>query len=722
MGSRQPTSHDFLISRDNDDDHYGVWRFDPEAAELLTPLPLSPDAHLDRSHRLAAVGDYLLEWWPQDLAGDAPCYPFRLLSFDPGSADPLAATPLQQGQWAKGKYFGYRAHYSRDPNEGELLELIPLTSFVLSFIPAAGRGTFELWNFDPRPTQPGDADPLPGPYQAQEAFPLIQSGHELLPMGNYVLDRLPDKRGYRVWSFDPQSRVPLAQPVVTEGEFASIDVRHRLMPIGDRILDWIPEEGSYRLWSFDPKRADPLCGPLREGQLPAALGPRVTLLGVQPRIPVGKDKYTPGTIDFMRERIAHVVYYMLESRSFDNACGWLYEKGAEGVHFVGADGPYQGASTDYCNRDGDRRVNVSKFKGGALSEDWVLSSPAQDPFHGNPDTLVQMFGADSPGYPARARPDMSGFVLSSAADDVMESFTPEQLPILNGLARSFASSDAWFSSIPGGTDINRAYSVTGSAFAELSTWEGGNAYEYWPKTARRQSIWKVLWSNGVTDWKIYNAIEWMNQVFTYHLYLEGQVPTVDANRADYVASFDQFLQDALAGELPAFSFLEPVWIAPTGTTSYHPGASLVPGEVMLNEIYAALRGGPAWDRTTLVVTFDKAGGIYDHVAPPYAEKAWPNDSSDGFHFDLMGPRVPAIVASPWTKPQTVFRSGGPVPFDSTSFAATLLAWFGIPKARWGLGDRVHHAPTFEGVLLEEAPRKDAPVLTPPYDKDHPRRR
>jgi hypothetical protein len=77
------------------------------------------------------------------------------------------------------------------------------------------------------------------------------------------------------------------------------------------------------------------------------------------------------------------------------------------------------------------------------------------------------------------------------------------------------------------------------------------------------------------------------------------------------------------------------------------------------------------------------------------------------------------MVSPWIKEQSVFRAEGDVPFDSTSFAATLLDWFGVPKSLWGLGDRMEIAPTFETVLQAPEPRTDAPTLTPPYDKSFP---
>jgi Phosphoesterase family len=87
---------------------------------------------------------------------------------------------------------------------------------------------------------------------------------------------------------------------------------------------------------------------------------------------------------------------------------------------------------------------------------------------------------------------------------------------------------------------------------------------------------------------------------------------------------------------------------------------------------------------------------------------------------LMGVRVPTIVVSPWIEAQTVFRSPTPVAYDSTSFMATLLQWYGIPKSRWGLGARTANAPSFEGVLQRASPRPDAPSFTPPYDKAFPR--
>jgi phospholipase C len=374
--------------------------------------------------------------------------------------------------------------------------------------------------------------------------------------------------------------------------------------------------------------------------------------------------------------------------------------------------------------DGDQKVFLTKYNDGKLSDKIDLEMFEYDPYHDGSDVMRQFFYANRDGYAQRAVPDLGGFIWNNCNRQVMQTYTPEQLPVINGLAGNFAISDRWFCSLPSSTDANRACALTGSAMMELNNFMSPPQYNYWPQQPHRPSIFKLLWTNGFTDWKIYNSTQWLDHVFTYELFLEGQIPTVDddvqKSKQNYVAPIDNFYAAAANGQLPAFSFLEPIWIAIGGTTSYHPGADLIPGEEQLNKIYTALRNGPDWEETLLIITFDEHGGIFDHVAPPYAENPWPNDQNDGFKYDLMGPRVPTILVSPWIDEKTVFRSESEVEYDATSFLATLLEWCGIPRERWFLGERTNHAPTFEGVLTLPESRKDCPTKFPlPYDKNFP---
>jgi phospholipase C len=743
--------YDFVLARGLDTDAYSLWRVDYSTEELLLRVPLADDAKFDRTHQMAPIGRYLLEWGPMMLKEYEPCFPYRLLEFDPTSKHPLAGKAVKSGLWSKQKFWGARPDFGNPEganegfDSGDALLLVPLGGFVLNVIPTEGRGTFKLWNFDPNlhnvdlnalsadSFNAHSSDPLPQTYSygtPQGSFDTIDYGHELIGMGNYVLDRKPETGEYWVWSFDPKSAMPLGQPAIQSGRWEDIEPHHQFVALGDRLLDWVPSDGRYRLWEFDPKSTNPLRGPIRHGRLPAAFDVNTTLTGIQPILPINPAfKSTPGTIDFMRDKIKHVVYLMLENRSFDHVCGWLYEKGEKGVNFVGRDGPFDGASLDMFNvdpgaRGGPRKVYLSKYNDGKLSDDVELDFLAQDPYHDKADVMRQFFFNQPDGYAKRETPGMGGFVWNNGVHQVMWTYTPEQLPVLNGLAKEFAVSDAWFCPMPSCTDPNRAFAFTGSAVGELNNFQNGPQYQLWPTAPHRSSIWKTLWTNGFDDWRFYNSVIWMKFVHTYHLFLEGQIPSVDAAIAkdptSFIASVEQFKKDALAGKLPRFSYLEPVWIGGPGTTSYHPGADPVLGERALNELYEAMKNGPAWNQTLFVITFDEHGGLFDHAPPPYAVNPWPNDVNDGFRYDMMGVRVPGILVSPLIEQHTVFRSPTPVAYDSTSILATLLNWYGIPKARWGLGDRVDHAPTFENVIQRAEPRVDAPTFTPPYDKSFPR--
>lgn len=728
----------FALRRQAGSDAYTAYAFKPRSAQPFQDVPMADHARFPAADRLMQVGGYLISWTPP--TPDNPEIHYRVVNYDRDSGNPLAERTVSYGTWDKEKFFGdYR------PNFGasfEQIELIGLPGYVLSVVPAAGRRSYQLWSFDPE----AEYDCLSAGEFTSGGFRDIGADRELHAIGNYVLDRRGDS--YRVWSFDPQSSPPLALPTIQEGHWHHIGERDAMTVVGEWVVTWKPDalaEGC-RIWRFDPRHADPLGGePINTAPVPAGFEADATLFGVVPSQPIHPDlAKTPGTIEFMRQEIQHVVYYMLESRSFDNVLGWLYERGQkDGLNWIGPDHDgFRGLDRSMSNPlpDGQQAM-VSQYMDGKLSNDFVLGGPAQDPWHDNSDVLMQMFHGYR-GYQQRERPTMDGFAWNQASAAVLSSFSPQQLSVLNGLARAFAVSDDWFSSVPGGTDLNRGFSVSGSAYNRLGSWEGGNPYQDWPDIPHRQSLWKALWNHGQQDWKIYYSILWKQAVFTYQLFLKGQIPEVDAAWAKavlaakpyndlpnsrWIAPLQQFFDDIKNDALPRFSYLEPAWVG-AECTSYHPGssasglASVVPGERALNDIYQALSSNEKlWSKTLLVVTFDKNGGLFDHVPPPYARKPWPHDLVDGFGFDVMGPRVPAVFASPWIRAQSVLRGPDGRSFDATSFAATLLNWFGIARGTWGMGDRITDVPTFESVFTESQPRGEAPQLTVPYDRDFPRK-
>ncbi|PYE88192.1 alkaline phosphatase family protein [Phyllobacterium leguminum] len=395
---------------------------------------------------------------------------------------------------------------------------------------------------------------------------------------------------------------------------------------------------------------------------------------------------------------------------------------------------YDGQTYCFGQSDSDKRWFIWPVSavgaGDAVAQGhWYHFYPAMFPFvdaattycFGQSSSTSWFVNTISPkGCPAS--PQMQGFVNDynlSKSFEIMNYYDSSLLDPLTTLAKQFAVSDAWFCSLPGPTDPNRAFSLTGSSFGLVANFESGAIYNNWPNAPRRPSVWDTLWAHGNKDWKLYDQSLWGNFHYTYHLFLEGHIQEVNQSPDTFRADISDFYSAARAGTLPAFSFIEPAWMGnSSGVTanSCHPPSEMEPGLQLVADIYNALSQGPDFDHTLFIITFDEHGGIYDHVPPPPANNAYRHDSSE--NFDLLGVRVPTLLISPWIDQATVFRptqSGRH--YDATSFLATLLLWQGIPASNWWLGNRIRAAATFESVFQSTNIRTDAPriVAAPPTD-------
>jgi phospholipase C len=124
----------------------------------------------------------------------------------------------------------------------------------------------------------------------------------------------------------------------------------------------------------------------------------------------------------------------------------------------------------------------------------------------------------------------------------------------------------------------------------------------------------------------------------------------------------------------------------------HPPHNIAYGEQLVAQVYNAVRAGPKWRQTLLIITYDEHGGCYDHVPPPPAVP--PDGTRASLPFKRYGVRVPAVIVSPYVRKGTVIRPPGATPFDHTSIAATLRALYGIRP----LTARDAAAPDLLGVL------------------------
>jgi phospholipase C len=417
------------------------------------------------------------------------------------------------------------------------------------------------------------------------------------------------------------------------------------------------------------------------------------------------------------DQIEHVVLVMLENRSFDQMLGFLYPKADD---FDGLDGTE-------TNLD-ENGTKVRVFKVTAEMQN-AYYYPLANPDEGYLATNDQLFGSDTP--PVSGVASNGGFVRSLAnylaghghskqhpldaklkgagPTSIMGMYVPETLPVLSGLAKGFAVCDRWFASVPTQTFPNRAFAVAGTALGYVDNSAHGHPAFDTP------SVFGRLAEKNKT-WKIYG---WSGEPLT-----AGDFPDTIAPgpHGEVVKGFARFQSDVTAGQLPAFSYIEPEWATypKAGDTpdvikkkmqlqnDQHPVSNLAVGEKMLFDVYNALRSNPkTWAKTLLIITYDEHGGNYDHVPPPTGAIAPDNVvGPSGFDFTRFGVRVPAVLVSPLIEAGTKLRApvSGP-PFDHTSIIATLRACFGIGK----LNKRDAAAPHVGSALTRAQPRTDDPL-------------
>lgn len=426
------------------------------------------------------------------------------------------------------------------------------------------------------------------------------------------------------------------------------------------------------------------------------------------------------------EHVEHVVVLMLENRSFDNLLGWLYTDAPpprgqdfDGLH-AGLWNPLNGLDPDglpyieqvFVRRNGDKG-----------DPDFTLPHP--DPGEGYRDTNHQLFQHYQVATEYPPAPTNMGFVdnymnamvygtyaFGDAPTDpraIMTCFTPEQVPVLSELARSFAVCDRWFCSVPSQTLPNRDFVHAASSCGQVNN--KPNAL------CDARTIFQQITDakRPELSWRVYSGTA-KGQPFSLTRTIMTQLLD-QAFDANFLGLAD-FHADAAAGRLPSYAFLEPQFSGP-GQNDQHPPADLRSGEQLIADVYASLSGSPQWEQTLFVITYDEHGGCYDHVAPPKGAK--PPDGlglpgQDGFQFNRFGVRVPAVVVSPWIEAGTVARPAGYTPFDHTSIIATVQKCFGLDGH---LTARDAAAPDLGSILTLAAPRTDKPAVQPlPFDA-HP---
>ena len=427
-------------------------------------------------------------------------------------------------------------------------------------------------------------------------------------------------------------------------------------------------------------------------------------------------------------QIRHVFVLMLENRSFDQILGWSGHTGpsAQGGAQVAVTGPPAGNKNSYTN---DQGRNISVPVSMVSPNQMHLSA---DPGHEFPDVLEQLCGAGAQLGPHGEYPAMTatGFATSYAKalakigvdvsgniNQIMSGVGPNPAPlVLQQLMNSYAVCDNWFSAVPGPTWPNRFFAMAGtSAGLEVSPNKGQLfASEYLRGfTLGNGPIFTALRRKGLSYriYKDYNNLFADNPAGTLGMGWQTIAAGVTGIHRSEVQVFDTFTED-LQGAYPhQFTFIEPNYGDSGGDTyqggsSQHPMDGLLGGERLIKATYEAIRNSPLWEHSLLIITYDETGGTYDHVLPPatVAPDALRTYSKTTFDFKTMGPRVPAVIVSPWVTQGMIDKRQ----YDHTSIISTTMALFGGGDH---LTARDQAAATLLDLMREPIPRPGASCPT-----------
>jgi phospholipase C len=467
-----------------------------------------------------------------------------------------------------------------------------------------------------------------------------------------------------------------------------------------------------------------------------------------PRTPL--PKVAPGQAAIGGPPIEHVIVLALENRSFDHLLGFL---------------DHPNLSFDGLTRGGP--YTNPRWGGGpqvAATPDAKVVLPV-DPDHSH-DAVMEQLSLQDVGR--SKQPTNQGFVTSyerkgrglatatfggllglianwwvrrkSSQPPPVEHRGPlvmgcqpsEHTPVLSTLAREFGVCTRWFCSVPGETWPNRNF-----LHAATSDGETNIALRFY----RNRTIFELLEGVGKT-WAIYH--DDTPQIWAFRRLWE-----TDERHSNWF-DFGAFADHVAAGQLATYSFIEPNHRPPLHTldhapvvgdpavsNSQHPGNNLVSNdaydsapanppsdfdraEALIASVYETLRAKPEiFERSILLVTYDEHGGLYDHVAPP---SGVPNPGllrsrmvwllkqvffRRGKHFDftMLGPRVPAVVISPYVRAGTISTEVR----DHASVPATVRTLF-APNAK-PLTRRDAWARPFHTLLTLSTPRQDLPDLS-----------
>jgi phospholipase C len=379
----------------------------------------------------------------------------------------------------------------------------------------------------------------------------------------------------------------------------------------------------------------------------------IGLLATTSAKPVGAA--TPLAAASGMDKIRHVVVIMQENRSFDSYFGT----------FPGADGiPMRDGLPTVCSPDPKVGRCVAPYH-----DAYVVNQGGP---HGSADFMADIDGGRMDGFVRQARRALEPRQLRRprAGFDVMGYHDQRELPNYWTYARDFVLQDHMFSPSQSWSLPEHMYLVSGWSARcarrddPMSCRDAPSSTElppdvsnprvlsYGTRVANPNYAWTDLtWMlhRAHVSWRYYIAVGaepdcrdpaavlcpkvhqgphtggiWNPLRYFTTVERDGQLKNIQDT--------SKFLSAARTGHLPSVS-----WVIPNENVSDHPPSNITAGETHVTNVVNAVMRGPDWGSTAIFLTWDEAGGFYDHVVPP---------QMDGVSYGL---RVPGLLISPYAR-------------------------------------------------------------------------
>ena len=414
-----------------------------------------------------------------------------------------------------------------------------------------------------------------------------------------------------------------------------------------------------------------------------------------PGRPVGTDRLP---------QVKHIVVLMIENHSYDNYLGTL----GRGEGFpVGGDGAPEAENPDSSGAMiRAHHASSTMQEEGVSPQSWRASHVQWG--DGKLDGFVKAAEKASPGGDKSAP---------------MSYWTSQDLPFYHGLAKTFPLADRWFASCLGPTFPNRRFLLAGTANGlmddlPVNLLDRPKAGTIMDVLTRHKISWVNYRPAGEDQSELRRFVRYRRRRARHHLLHFGRPLRADtdgfkrdlqftsaiyplgfAGYMAHVRGIDRFFADADSGNLPSFSIVDPDF----RSFSEENPQDIRKGESFAAEVINRVMHGPAWADTLLIWLYDEHGGYYDHVAPPAAV---PPDDVTGRSlvahpsplrsllkplfpgyvrnaeqlvagpnvYDSYGFRVPAVVVSPYARPDCVLSDV----FDHTSILKLVQEKWNLP--------------------------------------------